>query len=220
MSYVRITNTLKEQVSDKIEKMKMDAQAPYDVSEPREGTDAHEMLTDLALEVAWAPYKHLQSMPDDWKSSIDNFIVEYTTEDGNKYDVRLRVSGYVKGFPPSTSRWSASFKAGREHASPKLDAWFASYGVNKAKHAELATQYDNIKPQVLGLFDAYPSLNAILKAVPEIAMYVDQYYIDKVNEKANRSGTSAKVDPLEEMSIDVDAIAAAAIAHRMSTALA
>jgi hypothetical protein len=80
----------------------------------------------------------------------------------------------------------------------------------------ITDKYRNIRAQVVGFLHAQPSLNRALEKHPEIALYIDQEYIDRVNAKEERKG--AAKPQREEVTIDVDAITSAAIAHRLATA--
>ena len=79
--------------------------------------------------------------------------------------------------------------------------------------------FDGIKTQLIAFMGKHASLNTAIKELPELEMYVPQSYLDKLAEETIRTKpTKSELDDDDdEVTVDVEAITRAAIAHRITS---
>jgi hypothetical protein len=97
-----------------------------------------------------------------------------------------------------------------------LTDWVQSHSSGAAQRKIISDQYREVERQVIGFLRTHASLNAAIKEMPEIEMYIPDSYIRKMHEAtAPRQKKEQQQSNIEELGIDRNALAAVAIAHRV-----
>jgi hypothetical protein len=97
-----------------------------------------------------------------------------------------------------------------------LSTWVDKEIANQAQRRTVQQQYREVERQVIGFLRTHASLNAAIKEMPEIEMYVPAAYISKMHEAvAPRVKKEEQQSAIHDLGIDRNALAAVAIAHRV-----
>lgn len=236
--YVRISKTLTDEVEARIKAMAHDEERRISESVASPTSEEEEAITDCTLRASWRNfYSQRDQFPREWKCKPNNVVLkvrppeewgqEVLDDDGQPLINPSTMAGtvemevHLKGqmLSPGASSYYHTEHAGYEACNDVLKAyvrrrWDAAIKIRKSKKAFAA-----MRDQIVGYLQSQTSLNTALKEVPELALYVEQKYIDKVNEPAKKRTKATQTDDdTETLSIDVEAIAAAAIAHRIHSA--
>jgi hypothetical protein len=161
-----------------------------------------------------------QLMPAEWKSYPRNVTLYYSDPStiGRMHIYLTEVNSHrveAHGFPPGLGGYPDIYVT--DGGIPELtDILNRSDELTKARDAVI-NKYESITEQVQSFLKSQPSLNKALQKHPELAMYIPEAYIERVNAVVARSA-SAKEDQEPEIHIDIEAIVAAAVAHRVITA--
>jgi hypothetical protein len=99
--------------------------------------------------------------------------------------------------------------------SEDVKAYALGAGDRKAKKTEIKESYASTRMQLRLFLEQHASLNAALTTMPELELYVPEKYMAKFREKA-APRVKEKVTYAEDLGIDVDVLAANAIAHRLT----
>ena len=98
-----------------------------------------------------------------------------------------------------------------------LKTWLDDANTRNTERGVIAEQYRTIEDQLREFMNQHASLNAAVKEMPEIEMYVPEKYISKLREAtAPRTKKSAQPSNVADIGIDRDALATIAIAHRIT----
>ena len=89
---------------------------------------------------------------------------------------------------------------------------------NQEKRNAVREQFKVVENQLHAFMQQHASLNAMLTEMPELEMYVPDRYMTKVRAKSEPRAKVERPTNVQDLNIDVDALAAAAITHRMVTA--
>ena len=81
------------------------------------------------------------------------------------------------------------------------------------KMREVRLKYDTIYNQLAEYLNSCPSLNAAVKGLPEIAMYIPREYKDRMERKVERAKTERVAASAEN--VDVGSLVTAAVAFRI-----
>lgn len=107
------------------------------------------------------------------------------------------------------SKYNSSTRLEARHADgkwPECDAYVAHV---RAAH-EIRVRWEKVATDVVGFLRQYPSLNAAVKAWPNVKLYIPKGYLDALERKVERSKAEVAVPE-----INLDELTAAAVAHRM-----
>jgi hypothetical protein len=114
------------------------------------------------------------------------------------------------------SSWSADVTVYDDECTGALSTWVQAHRTNKEQRSAVEVQYREVERQVIGFLRTHASLNAAIKEMPEIEMYVPASYISKMHEAvAPRVKKEDQPSAIVELGIDRNALAAVAIAHRV-----
>lgn len=224
MALVRISKELLDAVRSRINDMRSRELETY----PAESvviTNSHpdyDIWLGIIEQVMWEKAPQFRGqLPKDWcmaPRAVDFYYAGAGVDSAHTSVSRIHVRFEpVRGqllAPPGTSSYPDVY-CGTQHNFPHIDAILASMAENVKARAEITDRYTNISNQMVSFLSAQPSLNKALLVLPEVALYIDDKYIARVNEKVTRS-THGRDEP--EVQVDVEAITAAAIAHRMALA--
>ena len=220
MAYVRKTMTLVESVQSRIQTMRHEelrtAKSSNNVTPV---DDSYAPLQKLAVERMWKKAPELQAtMPKEWCVKADRLTCRFEIGE-TRFNVDLdAVRGDEHILPPGSNDWRNTVVIEEHLITSEVRAFVDSRAVIDANRKDIESRFDVIRIQLGKFMDKHASLNKMLLDMPEFALYVEDSYIRKVNEKVYRTSTTkaTAVDTEEEMSIDVEAIAAAAISYRIT----
>lgn len=228
MAYVRLTETLITDVRTKIESMKNKALDPY--RDTAIGTEhpMHERFTTVVETHLWRDAPELRGvMPEGYLHKFDNDItymqLSLRNSTASEYDETVTKQWVPPtGFKaplqtPALHRYSARADIPRETWEGEIGEWYATEVERAKEHSRLSNQYNETMKTVRQFLESQKSLNAALKELPELEMYVPGHYLDRVKEKVVRANTSSVPDA-PKVEVDRDQLASLAIAHRMATA--
>jgi hypothetical protein len=224
MAYVRKTETLVTEMVHKVKEMATRAKRPYQSESINSTHPMYEHVKQAAEKSAWDKAPELQDkMPIEWCTVIEHATVGIYDDAGNKLfstSVETREDDRMK---VPTTRNSSYYRYSAEvhprHCSPALSNWINEQKTREERLRQVRTQYDTIEQQLKSFMSGQASLNSALKEMPELEMYVPYEYMEKYRKVDEpRSKKPRQNALLEEVGIDRDVFAAAAIAHRIATA--
>ena len=222
MAYVRKTDTLVNDIISSVDRMSRDAKRVYEDAGLEHGTPLYDQFVKSFTDFTWKSAPQLQAqMPDEWcarKRTVTLYVNRggvsekyvHRFESGNNFKFKLSPEYADDSWPDISMEL--------EDLTPQAQEWVASSTSRETKRREIQDQFTLIRTQLSTFMTQHASLNAALTDMPELEMYVPAKYMAKV---AAKSEPRTKVQPRsvsEELNIDVDALAAAAITHRMTTA--
>ena len=224
MAYVRKTQTLVDEMTAKVRAMSSQAIKPYDSSNLDESSPVFDSIRAAVSNSAWSDAPELKDkMPDKWTDTVDNVHVKFVDEnDSTKYSTYIECGEHKKiripsGINRGYYRYESTVKD--EHCDETLKAWLIGEEERKTKREEIQKQYNTIERQIKQFMEGQASLNAAVKEMPELEMYVPDSYLAKPHEKTERrKKAESETSSVDEIGIDRDVFAAAAIAHRIATA--
>jgi hypothetical protein len=227
MAYVRKTDILVDGIRQKVRQIGKSAARQYDSSELEIDSPEFNGLYNGVVNKCWEEAPDLKDkLPKSWLKEVERMFVKIVQPDGNYWETLLR-TGTNKPFylPPTkeaSDRYTPTFEINESH----LDELTREYVQGANQRAEMLNQtkakFKEIEDQLVSFMRSYASLNAALADMPELEMYVPDEFMEKYrapNPKKAKRGTSDDEESMvETLNIDRDAIAAAAIAARMSQA--
>ena len=227
MAYVRKTDILVDGIRQKVRQIGKSAAKQYDSSELESNTPEFNGLYNGVLNKCWEEAPDLKDkLPKEWMKEVERMYVKVMKPDGNYFEVLLKTpetkSFYLPPTKEARDRYTPTFEITESH----LDELTRGYVKGANERAEMLNQtkakFREIEDQLTSYMRSYASLNAALVDMPELEMYVPDEFMEKYrapNPKKGKRGTSDNEESMvETLNIDRDAIAAAAIAARMSQA--
>jgi hypothetical protein len=224
MAYVRKTETLVTEMRDKVRAMKNQAVKAYESSSVDSTSSIYPSMRRAVETSAWKEAPDLKDkMPDSWCAHVDNVYAQFFDGDGRRYfttslqtveTTRIKVPATKNG-----SYYRFEVKITDADCDDTLRAWLSDERKRKEARDTVEQQYNTIEQQLMAFMAGQASLNSAVKDMPEIELYVPETYMRKLREP-NERREKKDVQPslVEEIGIDRDAFAAAAIAHRIATA--
>lgn len=206
MATVRISAELKHAIVTRITDMERQAQARLGIPEMIMELGASFLAEKLERSM-WGEHYHLKDqLPDKWKTKVDRFYIELRTTDNVRYKHQVHIGAFL---PPANNVYEVLHVNVAEILSEvlrnRLHDTLTEYAANRVKYA-------HIKQEIEALLDAAGSLNAVLKKYPDIALYVPDAYIDRVNASTERTKSST----LETITVDIDTIVATGVQHALN----
>lgn len=219
MAYVRKTQTMINDIVENIDRMRDREMENY----PNERLHVEGVEKEQVTSMFWKEHPQLMSlMPPKWCETTSQITLKVEYPDGSK-EINFGSSTNSKDelfkLPPNMSSWNAKIECALSDLNAgNLASRVADAIVKKDKRLEIRQRFTEIRMQLRKLLEQHNSLNTALKTLPELALYVPQKYINRVNEKEIRErNTQAKTDTtVEELEIDVDKLVATAIASRLN----
>lgn len=221
MAYVRKTDTLVNDVISTVQYMSRAAQQPYQTDTLEVGTPEYNDMRKAAVAATWKSAPELEGkLPDDWCGTPRRVDVRLRTTDDS-----CIASFGVENITANPMRLSPEYPSNYPDVDVYVDdltgaakTWVNAMADKQEKRRAIKDQFRVVRDQLTSFMQQHASLNAMLAEMPELEMYVPDRYMTKVRAK---SAPRAKVDRptnVQDLNIDVDALAAAAITHRMVTA--
>lgn len=218
MAYVRKTIELVEAIRDQVRTMSAEARSAYSDDDPSAGTPEYDMMRAAVVDASFADAPHLKdNIPDNWYQTPRR-VTGTIKKDG------LTVkSVYLAPTETQPIRLSPAHNGGwveveikYENLSEPAKAWVDGAAERKAKHDEIEEKFIVVERQLRDYMGAHSSLNTALKEMPELEMYVPDRFMRKFRAPAEPRTKSEQPTNVQELNIDVDALAAAAITHRIT----
>jgi hypothetical protein len=149
----------------------------------------------------WGEHIHLRDqMPSEWKCSWKDYYSPYVMlkvkvatndESIRRLSIHLNVTDLKKAhsLPP---RFDSGMEIGiwEEAATTKIQALIKQY----RESTEMADKWRKIRAQVIAFLDSAKSLNAAIKAWPDLRAFIPHEYLARVDAKPERKEAAAKVE--------------------------
>lgn len=214
MATVRITDTLRADVKTKLQNMERNELnrlinvVQEDVNYPALTAE----VETLALKQAWGEHygTQLQTLiPPAWC---------YKPAYGVTVNIKTRIGETDMGYisivpdallpPPYSQQYRVTITIPLEDCSSAVQQLLGKYFLDERA---VCGKYKTIREQIMSVFDAVASLNAALKRVPAIALYIPESYRDRVEEKVVREKREEADMPV----IDNDLLSAVGVTHAL-----
>lgn len=220
MANVRKTQELVDAIDSKVQKMCEAAQEPHRQKDLMLGTAEYDALREDVLTEMWSDAPQLRNqMPADW-CTTPNRIDVHIQDDYGKRIKFTRVDSTDQDplvCPPKVnSSYAPDHRIKYSKLSPDVVTWMEANSSRAAKCAEIESQFNTVRQQLAAFMSQHKSLNTALKEMPEIELYVPERFMERYHAKAAPRVKPEAPTNVEELNIDRDSLAAAAIAHRMS----
>jgi hypothetical protein len=222
MAYVRRTEKLMSDIYAKIRTMCRTAQSAYALGNVEVGHPIHEEMKTAALAQAWSLNPSLRvGMPAEWcyyARQINLHFMDDADRVVFRTTIQVPVGAELRLPCKPTASYIDTLDIEAKYQSDTLREWIAAEGERKRESLEIQRQYDEVLRQINAFMSTKTSLNAALKEMPELELYVPDEYMQKFHEptasRANKSAVQAQPD----VEIDRNQIAALGVAHRIATA--
>ena len=219
MAMVRITETLIHEVENAINTMREKALEVHKRPTCDLGDATHaSILRDIERD-AYAAAPHLRgSLPAAWTNRYtSNMRVHFVNSDLTPVAVfNIELDSANTYSDPGKLRPSYSLRAELRVCECEDETREFALALQKYQEEanEVKAKYDNLRKQVVAFLGAQPSLNRALREQPVLEMYIPQKFLDRVAVK--KSATKADRPKVE---LDSDALAAASVTYRITSAL-
>jgi hypothetical protein len=221
MAYVRKTDEMQDGVLRKVRDMKDKALNVYQDNRIEVGTEEYNAVLQTVENAAFRDAPHLREQyPDTWRRKVRGYLnLTFLKSDGtNDFSTTIEVDGVRLPAHIDSGSYRTEVSVKREDCTELLRLWYDQAGQRNKARQQVAEQYSNVETQLRMFMRGHSSLNTMLKEMPEFEMYVPQKFMDKFNaESAPRAKKPQQQTMVEELAIDRDAIAALAIANRMTS---
>ena len=218
MAYVRKTQELVDGIRDQVRTMSKAAREPYSDSDPAAGTPEYEILREAAIDASFADAPHLKGkLPEAWLGRPHR-VRGYISKDGQRvasFDLRSTEANPIYLSPSDRSSW-ADVHMKYENLSERAQAWVDGAAARKATYESIKEKFNVVEKQLRDYMSAHSSLNTALKELPDLEMYVPDRFMRKYRAAAEPRAKAPKPTNVQDLNIDVDALAAAAITHRIT----
>jgi hypothetical protein len=222
MAYVRRTDKLMSDICSKIYTMCRKAQSAYASGNVEVGHPVHEEMKTAALAQAWELNPSLRnSMPKEWcyyTRQINLHFLDDADRVVFRTTIQVPVGAELRLPCKTTGSYIDTLDVEAKYQSDTLREWIAAEDERKRESLEIQRQYDEVLRQIKAFMSTKTSLNAALKEMPELELYVPDEYMQKFHEptatRANKSAAQTQPD----VEIDRNQIAALGVAHRIATA--
>lgn len=218
MAYVKVTDKLKDDIRSKISRM-ADKQVKL-LGEDNLSYEEHKAVAADVESFAWKDAPHLKDqMPKKWTNEASAFFVELQNESPERILINVELEdSHAINLPPRFEVGKYSWNKvslPAEFQSEPTRAVFVKILEHRKRAAETNRRFADIQDQILSFLSAHKSLNAALRELPEIQMYVPDEYMERVNRKVERANASAYNDEVEKPEVNRELLMSAAVADRI-----
>lgn len=231
MAYVRKTETLVREILGKVKEMSTTAQEPYQTDRIKKGTPEYDALTSVVADVSWKETPDLKNKaPSSWNRILDcgevTAVLPNTLSSDKEVRIDLTPPEGTKFFMSPAHISTGYYRSGgaKVKFSPDdvpaiVKNWFSSKAEKDATRKEIAAKFDGIKDKLEQFMSQHASLNAALKDLPSLEMYVPSEYMRKIAAaSAPRNAPKVERTIIQDLDIDVAELTTAAVAHRFAAA--
>ena len=214
MAYVRKTETMIADVASNIRDMRNKALQPFAKADIQAGTTLHEAALKSAGNVIWKPAPHLRGkLPDEFMKEFSVLALS-SAFGGEKVKTHLRGEFL---FPPFSNDYlpTVTFLSEAD-MEPEFLSYQGESAARSEKHTKVVEQFATVERQVRNFLEHHSSLNAAIKSMPEIELYIPDCYLSKLRAPTPPREKVAKPSVVETLEIDVNALTATAIASRVT----
>jgi hypothetical protein len=199
------------------------------------GTNPKEAVTitgteDWFVNIVWGKHiNFLNTLPEEWYAYPEQIDLNVKFDWDGQIDSLPKDSIYIRRIkvaskkaiklPPHMQAYYGSstlclgFKPGDE--VPEVLQAVKEYAL---KEKEISDRWDKIMSQVREFLENCKSLNEALKLWPDLRVYIPNDYLERVEKKAQRSGSSTSSAAEVLAKIDTQEVQAAAVIARLSGA--
>lgn len=222
MAYVRKTEELQDAVMSNIRSMKDKALSAFASNTIEAGTAEYRAALDAVETAVFRDAPQLKDQyPDAWRKRVrggirlalhdaEGVLRSHTTVTPPDHET-VKLPSHV-----DMSYYNASVDVYPDDCPEVLKKWISEADKRDEKRREIAESFGNVEVQLRQFMQAHSSLNAMLKEMPEFEMYVPQRFMDKFHAASAPRTKKQEQSVVAELAIDRDAIAAIAIANRMT----
>ena len=220
MAYVRRTDKLIDGIKRKISQMRSKAESIHASGDVELGTPMYDEVKAAVSKEAWQLYPALQDkMPDAWCYFTERVQVRLEDADGHRVkSLTLSTPDNAKmRLPCKPSTYYDEVSVVYEHQSCELRRWVSEEQSRQAEVRATREQYEDVERQIMAFLMTKTSLNAALKEMPELELYVPDEFMEKFREpNTPRTKGAGEEHPVVE--VDRGQLAALGVAHRMMSA--
>lgn len=167
---------------------------------------------DYVERMVWGAHHSLMAqMPKEWMQPVESFTLK--DDDVGVVEVS-RPNRQKLMLPPRVTTYGRIAHDGSEE---EVKAHFALMKEKNNAINAINAKYTAIKTQLVQFLNASPSLNKALKLYPDLAFYVPQRYIEKVEQIVERSGTRAPNK--EGTHLDTELLTSVAVMHAVTSSV-
>ena len=221
MAYVRKTDTLVNDIIGRVQYMSRTAQQPYQTDTLEVGTPEYNDMRNAVVDRTWAAAPDLKGkLPDGWCGTprrVDVILRDTNDCTVARFSIENTVANPIRLSPEYASHYPDVYVS-TANLTGAAKTWVNAMAGNKEKRNAVREQFKVVENQLSAFMQHHASLNAMLTEMPEFEMYVPEKYMTKVRAKSEPRAKVERPTIVQDLNIDVDALAAAAITHRMVTA--
>jgi hypothetical protein len=218
MAYVRKTDTLVNDVISRVQDMSRAAQQPYQTDTLEVGTPEYNDMRNAVVDKTWAAAPDLQGkLPDDWCGTprrVDVHLRDANDFTVARFGIENTVANPIRLSPEYGSTYPDVYVS-TASLTGAAKTWVDAMAGNKEKRNAVREQFRAVKDQLHAFMQQHASLNSMITEMPEFEMYVPEKYMQKYRAKSAPRAKAERPTNVQDLNIDVDALAAAAITHRM-----
>ena len=222
MAYVRRTDILIDAIKTNVRTMSAAAQEPYANDTLKIGTPVYDAIRQAVVDKTWEAAPNTQgTLPDEWCGTPRRVDVHLNNSDGNRMKSFVVEANEVDPIVLSPQYANESYPdvyINYADLSGASRDWADALASDHAKRSDIRDQFLVVESQLGTFMRNHASLNAALTEMPELEMYVPAKYMTKVHMKSEPRTKAERPTNVQDLNIDVNALAAAAITHRMVTA--
>ena len=223
MAYVRKTETLVNGIVNTVKAMRRKAIQPYDTTSMETGSPVYNALSSVVETVDWKQAPDLRDkMPSEWKAEVAKVFVIIKLHEGD-FQQHLEPRDPYQLTPKHKNRGSyhaPNIKMGESDLPPIVKDWLTDRDVKEKTKMSLNEKYQTLEDKMRMFMEQHASLNAALKDMPDLELYVPDGFMAKIREPSQkRDKIATEARPVyESLGLDADEISALAIGHRVSMA--
>jgi hypothetical protein len=188
------------------------------------GTPLHDEVKKAIEEFLWKDAPDLKNkMPKKWCKNEDEIQVTFyppSPSVGIPTHVESPVDDKFK-CPPVYNKYSSDWdcKIYDSESTPLIREWIEEVKKQDKLRSETIDMFEDIKKQLTAFMGKHASLNTAIKEMPELEMYVPEHYLKRLAEETvkHKKVFPLKDDDDDEVTVDLEAITRAAIAHRITS---
>ena len=220
MAYVRKTETLIDDVVRRIRNMAAKALGVYESKSIEIDTAEYAAACEAIHTAAYRDAPQLRgNLPESWLFKTERINLRIKDHSGNTIArAGLDAPEHRKFEVPRHMKdsWSVDVDVYVDECTGALAMWVQAHTTKTEQRKTIEAQYREVHRQVIGFLRTHASLNAAIKEMPEIELYVPDEYLRKMHEAvAPRVKKEEQQSAITELGIDRNALAAVAIAHRV-----
>lgn len=214
MSLVRISKNLLTDVEKQINRTSNTVrEKTIDPLAPKVTQEVKDKLLAYAINEVWGPHGDLKDrMPKEWlhEKARAHFHIN---KDNVQVGLEIQVADPSFCLPCTSSynNGQKTFNVDVSEAPPEYTAPLMAWDEARKAHDE---KFKRVKAQVRAFLNASASLNDALKRYPDLALYIPEQYIERVNEKVERQARERTEKP-DAPNIDRDFLTSTGVVGKL-----